>query len=271
MSGTSTLDDAPLVVFHQCTEAEWKSWGIATANKMAAAGLVVVRVKTEPWQDLKKREAHAFRTPLTADQNEQQMICTIVMRDITCPFLLKVVEDMRNGTLPKNMREWVPSEDLQIVLPPGTEPCEPKIDVVAVTEASSLLAPGVTPAVVRALYRSYSERLVWAGFNGPARSQGSKLVLGTPEDFGLLRDVFKSLLVWHIDQQYLSFGRACFFFLFWVDLPPRPPIPGRPKGLQKVARRPLRKQGDSFVPKVLLVEGWSPLNFFCLSRGSDLS
>ena len=123
MSGTSTLDDAPLVVFHQCTEAEWKSWGIATANKMAAAGLVVVRVKTEPWQDLKKREANAFRTPLTADQNEQQMICTIVMRDITCPFLLKVVEDMGNGTLPKNMREWVPSEDLQIVLPPGTEPC----------------------------------------------------------------------------------------------------------------------------------------------------
>ena len=224
MSGTSTLDDAPLVVFHQCTEAEWKSWGIATANKMAAAGLVVVRVKTEPWQDLKKREAHAFRTPLTADQNEQQMICTIVMRDITCPFLLKVVEDMGNGTLPKNMREWVPSEDLQIVLPPGTEPCEPKIDVVAVTEASSLLAPGVTPAVVRALYRSYSERLVWAGFKGNARVQGSKWVLGTPEDFGLLRTSLNVCSCGTLTSSTSALaGLAFFFFSGWI-CPPDPPF-----------------------------------------------
>ena len=83
------------------------------------------------------------------------------------------------------------NEPLQIELPPGDTPCLPLLDVVAVTEASALLARGVTPAVCRALYRSYPHRLIWAGFNASSRVTGSKLVLGEPRDFSLLKGVLE--------------------------------------------------------------------------------
>jgi hypothetical protein len=69
---------------------------------------------------------------------------------------------------------------------------------------------GVTPQVFRALYRSFSHRLVWAGFNATARGTGSKLLSGEPEDLALLKMLLERLRVWHIDQQYKSFQNDYF-------------------------------------------------------------
>ena len=205
--------NAPLLVFHQCMDREWTSWGLDSARQFAKAGFAVIRVKSEGWRDLKEKQPNAFRTPYIKTQTEQQMICTIVMRDITCPLLLQVMTDMNDGTRSKDLRTWN-RDGLQIELPPGDAPCVPRLDVVAVTEASAWLADDVTPAVFRALYNLYSERLVWAGFNGDVRSTGSKLVLGEPHDFSLLKEVFERLKVYHIDQQYKSFQNK-FFSIVW--------------------------------------------------------
>ena len=78
----------------------------------------------------------AFRNPYNADQTEQQTICSIVMRDITCPMVMNVVQQMRSGAFPSDLRDWDPTEwDLE--LPPSVgpfiEPCRPRLDVIAVT------------------------------------------------------------------------------------------------------------------------------------------
>jgi len=208
-SDSQFTDVAPLLVFHQCMDKEWTSWGRESAREFAQQGFAVIRVKSRPWKDLKTTSPEAFRNPYRETENEQQMICTIVMRDITCPMVQKVVQQMHEGALPSDLRKWNPI-DWELELPPGDRPCTPRLDVVAVTEASALLAPGVTPQIFRALYRSYSHRLVWAGFNATARGTGSKLLLGEPADFALLKMVFDCLRVWHIDQMYKSFQNDYF-------------------------------------------------------------
>ena len=70
MAWASTEDDSrALVIFHQCMQQEWENdgWGRQSADEFARAGCVVVRVKTEPWQDLKCRNPDAFRNPLKVD------------------------------------------------------------------------------------------------------------------------------------------------------------------------------------------------------------
>ena len=206
-------DDAPLVAFHQCMDAEWGTWGRESALEFAKQGFAVIRVKSRHWKELKTDDPEAFRTPYIEDQNRQQMICTIVMRDITCPMILKVVQQMCSGELPMDMRTW-DREHWTLELPPGDGPCKPRLDVVAVTEASAQLAHEVDPQVFRAVYRSYPHRFVWAGFNARTRVTGSKLLLGAPGDFRLLIDVFQSLKVWHIDQQYKSFQNDYFTVVY---------------------------------------------------------
>ncbi len=206
-------DLAPLLVFHQCMDKEWielsTAWGRDSAREFAKQGFAVIRVRSCHWRDLKTTSPDSFRNPRIAHETEQQMICTIVMRDITCPMIQNVVQQMRSGALPSDLRDWDP-RDWDLELPPDGRPCTPRLDVVAVTEASALLAAGATPQLFRSLYRSYSHRLVWAGFNGHGRATGSKLLLGEPEDFAFLKVVFERLKVWHIDQQYKSFQNEYF-------------------------------------------------------------
>ena len=99
-SGSQFTDDAPLLVFHQCMDKEWASWGRDSAREFANEGFAVIKVKWCHWRDLKTMSPEAFRNPYIEEQNEQQMICTIVMRDITCPMIQNVVEQMRSGALP---------------------------------------------------------------------------------------------------------------------------------------------------------------------------
>ncbi len=141
----------PLVVFHQCMDAEWDAWGRESALEFAKRGLAVIRVKSRHWKELKTDDPEAFRTPYIEDQNRQQMVCTIVKRDITCPMILEVVQKMHRGELPMDMRTW-DREHWTLKLPPGDGPCKPRLDVVAVTEASAKLAHAVDPQVFRAVY-----------------------------------------------------------------------------------------------------------------------
>ena len=101
-------DDAPLLVFHQCMDKEWASWGRDSAREFAKQGFAVIRVKSCPWKDLKATSSEAFRNPYKKEQTEQQMICTIVMRDITCPMVQNVVQRMQSGALPSDLRTWNP-------------------------------------------------------------------------------------------------------------------------------------------------------------------
>ena len=77
-------DEAPMLVFHQCMEKEWKegAWGRESARDFARKGFAVVRVKSEHWTDLKKMKPQAFRSSYVEEQTCQEMICSIVMRDI---------------------------------------------------------------------------------------------------------------------------------------------------------------------------------------------
>ena len=99
-------DDATLLVFHQCMEKEWIAWGRESAREFAEAGFSVIRVKTVHWRELKTTNREASRNPYKAHESEQQMICTIVMRDITCPIVQDVVQRMRSGALSADLRDW---------------------------------------------------------------------------------------------------------------------------------------------------------------------
>ena len=103
-SGSDGSHDAPLLVFYQCMDKEWLAWGGESAQEFARQGFAVIRVKSRHWNDLKTAQPLAFRTPYKAHETEQQMICTIVMRDITCPMIQKVVQQMRSGALSRDLR-----------------------------------------------------------------------------------------------------------------------------------------------------------------------
>ena len=216
-SDSSQLLDAPLLISHQCMPKEWKlgCWGRESAKEFARNGFAVLWVPSVLWRDLKTKDPQAFRHPYIPTEMEQQMICTIVMRDITCPLIQDIVQQMRRGTLPSDLRKWDRNlNEFELELPPGGRPCTPSLDIIGVTEASAMLAAGVTPRVFRAVYQSYPHRLVWAGFNAVTRCTGSKLRMGEPEDFALLKMVFERLKVWHIDQQYKCFQNDYFTVVY---------------------------------------------------------
>jgi hypothetical protein len=89
--------NAPLLVFHQCMDLEWLAWGRASAEAFAALGFGVVRVRTCPWRELKEADPVASRNPYKEEQAEQQMICTIMMRDVTVPTIAEIAEFLQSG------------------------------------------------------------------------------------------------------------------------------------------------------------------------------
>ena len=95
-------------------------------------------------------------------------------------------------------------------MPPGDEPVYPGLDVITVTEASALLAPGIEPKDFRRVYYSYPQGLVWAGFNSATRTVGSKLLIGRIPDFVCLRQVMSLTKLYHIDQMYKCFQNEYF-------------------------------------------------------------
>ena len=113
---------SPIVVFHQCMDREWDTWGRESALEMARAGFAVIRVPTTHWSDHKNAQPLAFSRPLRPGVTEREMICAVMMRDVTLPllgyFFTKQVKDLRQL-----------SSDWEVVLPLGTEPVVPVYDV----------------------------------------------------------------------------------------------------------------------------------------------
>ena len=81
---------------------EWETWGRDSAREMAAQGFAVIWVKSCHWRDLKSTNPNAFRRPYKATDTQQEMICTIVMRDITCLMVQDVVQRMSIPTTAGN-------------------------------------------------------------------------------------------------------------------------------------------------------------------------
>ena len=194
---------APMVVFHQCMDKEWLSWGRDSAKEMAARGFAVVRIKTTHYSELKVSKPESFARPLHNQVTEQMQACAVMMRDVTLPmigyFHLQQETDLRK--LPSSF---------EVELPPGDEPVIPYLDVLAITEASSLLPPSVGPAEFRKLYYNYPQGLVWAGFCSAARTYGSKLLLGRYADFSCLHGVLNLMKMYHVDQMYKCFQNSYF-------------------------------------------------------------
>ena len=194
-----TLMEQPLLVFHQCMDKEWAAWGLDAAREMANAGFAVIRVPTFHWSQHKAQEPDAFANPLRAGVTEREMICKIMMRDVTLPCV-----DYYLASNFGDLRKLPPSEQIEVVLPPcdAELPCCPVYDVIAITEASALLPPGVRPHHFRSMYNSYAQGLLWAGFNSDNRIIGSKLLLGRQSDFACLHKVMRRTKLYHIDQFY---------------------------------------------------------------------
>ncbi len=184
--------DAPMMLFHQCMDTEWHGdpnkavdvagWGRSSAMEFAQRGFVVVRIRMEHWRDLLRRDPHAFRKPYAS--KDQSMICTIMMRDVTLPFISRMLEDIREGRLSADPTVWArswPYDDSQMVMPTlAQDNSRIGWDVIAITEASAAPCDLCTPASLRSLDRQYVEPIIWAGFNADTRCTGSKLLLMRP-------------------------------------------------------------------------------------------
>ena len=191
--------EQPLLVFHQCMDKEWAAWGLDAAREMANAGFAVIRVPTVHWSRHKAQDPDAFANPLRAGVTEREMICKIMMQQSVLPCV-----DYFLATDFGDLRKLPPSLQIEVVLPPHDVevPCCPVYDVIAITEASSLLPPGVRPSHFRSMYNRYAQGLLWAGFNSDSRVIGSKLLLGRRSDFHCLWRVMKRIKMYHIDQFY---------------------------------------------------------------------
>jgi hypothetical protein len=143
--------DAPMVLFHQCMDREWEpgesvergGWGYESAMAFAALGFVVVRVRTAHWQELPKE---AFCRPYMSQ--DQSMICAIMMRDRTLPFIENLLEQVKEGSMSSDPRTW---ELDDVTLPTKRAPDNWTVDwdVVGITEASANPSPKCTPAALR--------------------------------------------------------------------------------------------------------------------------
>ena len=95
----SSLAMKPMLLLHQCMEHEWAAWGRDSAAEMAAAGVVVMRVFTDRWQDMKILVPSAFENVYKASEHEQQMICTVNYIHRVLPILPELqvaLEEDRN-------------------------------------------------------------------------------------------------------------------------------------------------------------------------------
>ena len=85
-------------------------------------------------------------------------------------------------------------------------------DLYVVCEASSNIAPNLSPRGLRLIYGYYSEPVLWCGFNMAAETTGSKGVIGDAASLLVLGGCLQRLLLFHIDQTYKAL-RSPFFGL----------------------------------------------------------
>ena len=262
------MDDRMMLVLHQTMDHEWhgknsgnsgdrEDWGRQSAMDMSNKGFTVLRIRTRHWREFKNapHELHRFRNPLKEWEVEQQMICTMNMRDLVAPtaailLMLTTSEPVHTSALQALVRshsrqvlsqmkhhhsiaamdqerstmyyhKYVFMEVLEMlseveVIPSALHASLTGLDgailtdVIGVTEASTYMADKASPRTVRHLYRNYSEKVLWSGFNAITAVTGSKLLLADLDSIVLLGRLFERIKVTHIDQQYKAFKNTWF-------------------------------------------------------------
>ena len=81
-----------MAIFHQTMDKEWTGndpWGRNMGQRLQTQGFTVFRIRTEHLRELKTRplSEYQFRDPLRDTDNEQQVICSINIRDYVVPIL----------------------------------------------------------------------------------------------------------------------------------------------------------------------------------------
>ena len=210
------VDSSCILVLLQCRDREWngndelkEAWAWEAAQRCVRQGFGVLRVPTENWRDLKRRQPELFTRLFDQKQNKQHVICSINYLHCLCPLLEKV-----HHTLTKakgdNVHTVSENKSFEILLPPGTTRIG--TDLYVVCEASSNIGLDVTPQSLRLIYGAYSEPVVWCGFNMKSQSTGSKAVIGDAYNLLVLGQCLERLKLWHIDQSYKAL-RSPFFAL----------------------------------------------------------
>ena len=66
---------------------QWLEWGLESARDFADAGFCVFRIQTQHWKDLQSEDPSKFEDPWLPSQNQQQLACSLNMRDTLRPVL----------------------------------------------------------------------------------------------------------------------------------------------------------------------------------------
>ena len=207
------VDASCVLMLLQCRDREWygdsqgnEAWARVAAQRCIGRGFGVLRVPTQNWADVKCEHPEWFSPVFDENLCEQQVICTINFIHVLCPMLEKV-----HSVLQSEDSVWhCENHGFMIHVPDGIRRIS--TDLYVVCEASSNIAPNLSPSGLRLIYGYYSEPVLWCGFNMKAQTTGSKGVMGDAASLLVLGDCLQRLLLYHIDQTYKAL-RSPFFGL----------------------------------------------------------
>ena len=204
-----------VIVLHQARAHEWRgtdNWAFRSTRKLVSQGFVVVRVDTPNWWNLKATHPSLFKENLFLEkQNCQQIICTLIMTELTIPLAGKLRELLREEAynLTKDtVTRWQREFGLVIYLPSGRE-VRVNEDVMCVTESSSLVADNFSPTDLLNIFHFYPTPVVWVGFNQAEQRTGSKALVASHKGLNLLAEMLTRLLKHHLDQTYKALTGCC--------------------------------------------------------------
>ena len=149
-----------ILVLLQCRDREWwgigpkhhEAWAWQAAQRCLKAGFAVLRVKTDDWDVVKSDHPDWFQPCFKKNLNRQHVICTINYIHFLCPALqhVRTVLESTYANVEK-----CHEAGLDIHVPDGIERIA--TDIYCVCEASSNIAPTLTPEALRRVYGYYPE------------------------------------------------------------------------------------------------------------------
>ena len=210
------VDASCILVLLQCQDIEWfgdsqgnEAWAWEAAQRCIGRGFGVLRVPTQNWADVKRQHPEWFSPVFDEKLCEQQIICTINFTHVLCPILEKVHSVLQSCDDDDSVSH-AEQHGFTFYMPEGVRRIS--TDLYVVCEASSNIAPNLSPPGLRLIYGYYSEPVLWCGFNMAAQTTGSKGVIGDAASLLVLGGCLQRLLLYHIDQTYKAL-RSPFFGL----------------------------------------------------------
>ncbi len=158
------LDDSCILVLLQCRDREWwgigshhrEAWAWEAASRCLKAGFAVLRVRTDDWDVVKSNHPEWFQPCFKEGLNRQHVICTVNYIHFLCPVLHEI-----RTVLESDYANVAKCRDagIEVHVPEGIE--RVAIDIYCVCEASSNIAPTLTPQALRRVYVYYPEPIIW--------------------------------------------------------------------------------------------------------------